>query len=72
MSSLEEIRSAVARLPAREKTLLAAELFASEAMEPNLAELGSSLQGGLDDLRAGRVRPIEAARSEISEWITKS
>jgi predicted transcriptional regulator len=70
MSTLEEIRTAIVRLNPHEKALLVAELFAMN--EPNDAELQSALQRGLDDVKAGRLRPIEEVNNMISAWTSKS
>lgn len=65
MSTLEEIKTAIARLNPHEKALSVAELFAMN--EPDEAELQSALDRGVDDVKAGRVRPIEeVARNLIS------
>jgi predicted transcriptional regulator len=71
MSTLQEIRTAIARLNAHDKALLAAELFATNA-EPDEAALEVALQRGLKDVEAGRVRPIEEVKRTIPRWISKS
>lgn len=71
MSTLQEIKTAIGHLPAKEKAMLTAELFALGA-EPDATELEAALDRGLDDVKAGRVQPIEKVRPMISEWITKS
>jgi len=71
MSTLQEIKAAIAHLDQREKAILAAELFAMES-EPNETELEASLDRGLRDVEAKRVRPIEEVRGMISGWISKS
>jgi hypothetical protein len=71
MSTIEEIKTAIANLNPRDKALLAAELFASN--DPALdAELEAALQRGLDDVKAGRVRPIEEVKAMIPRWTSKS
>lgn len=71
VSTLQEIMTAVAQLNPREKALLAAELFAMDA-EPNAAGLEEALDRGLQDVEAGRLRPIEELRALIPRWISKS
>ena len=71
MSTLQEIKMAIARLPAREKAILTAELFSLEP-EPDAAQLEAALDRGLCDVAAGRVRPIEDVRAMIPGWTTKS
>ncbi len=58
VSTLQEIKSAIARLNTHDKALIAAELFAMNA-EPDAVELEAALERGLKDVEAGRVRPIE-------------
>ena len=72
MSTLQEIRTAIADLDAHDKMLLVAELFAEEAATPDDARLERALQRGLEDARAGRVQPLEAVAAMIPGWITKS
>ncbi len=57
MSTLEEIKAAIEHLNPRDKALLTAELFAMEP-EPDAAELEAALKRGLEDVDAGRVRPM--------------
>ena len=71
MSTLQEIKAAIAHLDPRERALLTAELFAMEP-EPDAAELEAALERGLQDVEAGRVRPIEDVRGLMSAWISKS
>lgn len=71
MSTLQEIKTAIAHLDPREKALLTAELFAMES-EPDAAQLEAALERGLSDVSAGRVRPIGEARAMIPGWISKS
>ena len=71
MSTLEEIKTAIAHLDPREKAILTAELFAM-ASEPDEKELHAALQQGLRDVDAGRVRPIEQVRNLIPLWISES
>jgi predicted transcriptional regulator len=69
VSTLQEIKTAIAKLNPRDKALLAAELFATSDAE---ADLDAALQRGLNDVEAGRVRPIEEVRSMIPRWTSKS
>jgi predicted transcriptional regulator len=71
VSTLQEIKTAIAHLDPREKAILAVELFAM-ASEPDEMELESALERGLRDVEAGRVRPIEEVRDLIPRWISKS
>jgi len=71
MSTLQEIRSAIANLNAHDKALLAAELFATDA-EPDDAELEAALERGLKDVEAGRVRGIKEVKAMIPRWTSKS
>jgi predicted transcriptional regulator len=71
MSTLQEIKTAIAHLAPREKAILAAELFAT-ASEPDEAELEAAMERGLRDVEAGRVRPIEEVRDMIPRWVSKS
>jgi len=71
MSSLQEIKMAIAGLAERDKALLVAELFALNS-EPNDVALETALQRGLEDVEAGRVRPLEEAKALIPQWTPKS
>ena len=71
MSTLQEIKTAIAHLNAHDKALLAAELFAMNA-EPDEAALEAALKRGLKDVEAGRVRPIEKVKEMIPGWTSKS
>lgn len=71
MSTLQEIKSAIGNLNARDKALLAAELFAMNT-EPGAEELERALARGLADVEAGRVSPIEEVKSLIPRWTSKS
>ena len=72
MSTLHEIKTAIAGLNEHDKTLLAAELFAEQEPSPDEARFAASLERGLQDVEAGRVRPLVEARALIAEWTTKS
>jgi predicted transcriptional regulator len=67
MSTLQEIKSAIANLSAHDKALLTAELFATNA-EPDDA----ALERGLKDVEAGRVRPVEEVKTMLPRWTSKS
>jgi predicted transcriptional regulator len=71
VSTLQEIKTAIGHLNARDKALLAAELVAATA-EPNEAELEAALGRGLNDVKAGRVRTTEEVKSMIPRWTSKS
>jgi predicted transcriptional regulator len=71
MSTIQEIRTAIAKLNSRDKALLAAELFATNDVIDN-AELEAALKRGLKDVEAGRVRPIEEVKAMIPRWTSKS
>jgi len=71
VSTLQEIKSAITHLNARDKTLLAAELFAMN-VEPDETQLEAALQRGLKDVAAGCVRPIEEVKAMIPRWTAKS
>ena len=72
MSTLQEIKTAIAGLSEHDKTLLTAELFAEQAAAPDDERLARSLQRGLEDARAGRVQPLDAVAPLIHGWTTKS
>lgn len=71
MSTLQDIKTAIAHLDPHQKAILAAELFAM-APEPDEAEIEAALDRGMQDVKAGRVRPIEDVRDLIPRWISKS
>jgi hypothetical protein len=71
VSTLQEIKTAIAGLPESDKALLVAELFALNS-EPNDVALEAALKRGLEDVEAGRVRPLEEARTLIPQWTSKS
>lgn len=71
MSTLQEIKTAIARLQPRERALLTAELLASEP-EPDTQELEAALERGMADVAAGRVRPISEVPGMIRERLGKS
>src|ERR1043166_10116446 len=62
MSTVQEIKTAIAQLDAHDRALLTAELFATGA-EPDAATLEAALERGLSDVAAGRVRPIEDVKA---------
>jgi len=71
MSTVQEIRAAIALLQPRERALLAAELLASE-QGPDTQELEAAIERGMADVAAGRVRPISEVPGLIREWLGKS
>jgi predicted transcriptional regulator len=71
MSTLQEIKSAIAQLPPRERSLLTMELLAAEP-EPDAEALEAALERGMADVAAGRVRPISEVPALIREWLGKS
>jgi predicted transcriptional regulator len=71
MSTIQEIKTAIAKLNPRDKALLAAELFATNDAVDD-AELEAALQQGLKDVEAGRVRSIEEVKTMIPRWTSKS
>jgi predicted transcriptional regulator len=71
VSTLQEIKTAIAKLDPREKAILAAELFAM-ASGPDEVELEAALERGMRDVEGGRVRPIEEVRDMIPGWLSKS
>lgn len=70
MSTLQEIKTAIASLNPGDKALLTAELFALG--DPDLVLLEAALDRGLRDVKAGRVRPIEDVEALLQGWISKS
>jgi len=71
MSTLQEIKTAIAHLQPRERALLTAELLAAEP-EPDMRELEAALERGLADVAAGRVRQISDVPALIRGWLGKS
>lgn len=70
MTTLLEIKEAISHLPSRERAILTAELFAQE--EPDEVKLEASLEKGLQDVRDGRIRPLQEVKGSVASWITKS
>jgi len=70
MTTLLEIKEAISQLPPRDRALLSAELFAQ--VDPDTAELEASLEKGLNDVREGRVRPLQDIKGSVASWITES
>lgn len=66
MSTLQEIKSAIANLSPHDKALLTAELFAVNA-EPDAAALEAALERGLKDVATGLVRPVEEVKAILAE-----
>jgi hypothetical protein len=71
VSTLQEIKSAIVNLTARDRALLVAELFAFNR-EPHAEELERPLDRGLADVEARRVRPFEEVKDMIPRWTSKS
>jgi predicted transcriptional regulator len=71
MSTLQEIKTAIAQLPPHERALLTAELLAAEP-EPDTQELEAALERGMADVATGRVRPISEVPALIRGWLGKS
>jgi predicted transcriptional regulator len=71
MSTIQEIKTAIAKLNSRDKALLAAELFAMNDTVDD-AELEAALQRGLQDVEAGRVRSVAEVKTMIPRWTSKS
>jgi hypothetical protein len=71
MSTLQEIKSAIANLSPHDKALLTAELFGTNA-EPDDVALEAALERGLKDVEAGRVRPVEEVKTMLPRWTSKS
>jgi predicted transcriptional regulator len=71
MSTLQEIKSAIANLSSHDKALLTAELFAINA-EPDSTALEAALDRGLKDVEAGRVRSVDEVKAMIPRWTSKS
>jgi hypothetical protein len=71
MSTLQEIKSAIANLSPHDKALLTAELFATSG-EPDDGALEAALERGLIDVEAGRVRPVEEVKAMVPGWTSKS
>jgi hypothetical protein len=71
MSTLQEIKTAIAQLEPEEKAMLTAELFAI-GPEPEPVQLEAALAAGLEDVKTGRVRPLEEVKALLPEWISKS
>ena len=66
MSTLQEIKSAIANLSPHDKALLTAELFATNGA------LEAALERGLKDVETGRVHPVEEVKAMIPRWTSKS
>jgi predicted transcriptional regulator len=71
MSTLQEIKTAIAHLNEHDKALLTAELFAMDT-EPDEVALEAALKRGLNDVEAGRVRPLAEVKGLIPRWTSKS
>jgi predicted transcriptional regulator len=71
VSTLQEIKTAIAHLKPSDQALLAAELFARDG-EPDDAQLKEAIEAGWADVEAGRVRPLEGVKALLPQWISKS
>jgi len=71
MSTVQEIKAAIAHLSAHDKALLIAELFATNT-EPDEVALEAALERGLKDVEAGRVHPVEEVKGMVPGWASKS
>ena len=71
MSTLQEIKTAISHLNAHDQAVLVAELFAMD-LGPDREALEAALQRGLQDVEAGRVRPIGEVKAMIPQWVSKS
>jgi hypothetical protein len=74
MSTITEIQSAITRLPADEKTALAAWLQSQEKpvmSEAEEAALLASLDKAATELDAGKGIPIDRVHEDIRRWATK-
>ncbi len=71
MSTLQEIRTAIAHLQPRKRALFTAEILAAEP-EPDAQELEAALERGMADVAEGRVRPISEVPAMIRGWLGKS
>ncbi len=66
MTTLEEVKEAVAKLSRRDRAVLMAELIAMEE-----TELDAALDRGLKDVEEGRVRAVEEVMEMIPGWAHK-
>ena len=71
MTTLQEIKTAIAQLDPQEKAMLTAELFAL-GPEPDPVHLETALAAGLEDVKMGRVRPLEDVKALLPGWLSKS
>jgi predicted transcriptional regulator len=71
MSTLQEIKTAISKLPPRERALLAAEIMAAEP-EPEARQLEAALERGMADVAEGRVHPAADVSAMIRGWLGKS
>jgi hypothetical protein len=70
MTTLLEIKEAISHLPPRDRALLSAELFSQE--DPDAVELEASLEKGMNDVREGRVRPLQELKGSFASRIAES
>ena len=71
MTSLKEIKTAIAQLDSHDRALLTAELFAATS-EPEPTALEAALKRGLEDVSQGRMQSVEEVSTMIPKWISKS
>jgi len=74
VSTITEIQEAIAKLPAKERSALAAWLRSQD--QPRMSEreeaaLLASLDKAATELDAGRGVPVERVREMVGRWVTK-
>jgi len=73
VSTITEIQSAIGKLPAKERSALAAWLRSQD--KPLMSEREAALLASLDkaatELDAGRGVPVERVREMVGQWLTK-
>jgi len=74
VSTITEIQEAIGKLPAKERTALAAWLRSQD--QPRMSEreeaaLLASLDKAATELNAGRGVPVERVREMVGRWLTK-
>ena len=74
VSTITEIQSAIGKLPAKERSALAAWLRSQDKplmSEREEAALLASLDKAATELDAGRGVPVERVREMMGQWLTK-
>jgi predicted transcriptional regulator len=74
MSTITEIQEAIAKLPPKEKSALAAWLQSQDELrmsEREEAALLASLDKAAAELDAGRGVPVDRVREMVGQWLTK-